>query len=107
MQIQINPGDITATPPIEERIQQDVDHAMRYHREQVTRVEVHLHDENGPKAGKDMRVVMEARLAGHQPLTVDCTAVDLYTAIKEAANKLERAVKSHLERHETQLRDGG
>ena len=100
MQIQINGADVKATPAIEETVENEVTHALRHHAEQVTRVEVHLHDENGPKHGKDMRVVMEVRLAGHQPMTVDSHGVDLYAVVKDTASKLERAVKHKLERHD-------
>src|SRR4051794_670127 len=38
---------------------------------QITRVEVHLRDVNGPKsAGDDKSCLLEARLAGRQPMVV-------------------------------------
>jgi ribosomal subunit interface protein len=100
MQIQINPGEIPATDAIDSHIRSEVEHALRHFREQVTRVEVHLHDLNGQKAGVDKRCLLEARLAGLQPMVAEHVAADMYEAIKIAAEKLERVVRHRLERHE-------
>ena len=65
----------------------------------VTRVEVHLGDENSHKAGgDDKRCLMEARLAGLQPIAVRHQAQTLEQAIDGAAGKLERAIDSRLGR---------
>ena len=61
--------------------------------EQITRVEVHLHDENGHKSGpQDKRCVMEARVAGHQPVAVHHDAATLDAAVSGAADKLEKSL---------------
>ncbi len=91
MQIQIN-GHITQTEPLTEHINKEVNHAMRHFNERVTRVEVHLHDENSEKHGKDKKVILEARPAGHQPVTVTQDGEDLYDTIHQASKKLERAL---------------
>ena len=45
-----------------------VEVTLERHLEDLTRVEVHLSDENGGKSGpKDKRCKMEARPKGHQP----------------------------------------
>ena len=98
MQIQINPGDVDTSPAIDERIEKAVEHAMRHVKDRITRIEVHLHDENGPKHGNDKRCTMEARIAGKDPIAVHHDAPDLYAAIEGAAGKLERAVTHKLER---------
>lgn len=67
--------------------------------DRVTRVEVHLSDQNASKSGPDdKRCLMEFRIAGRQPDTVthDASSVDL--AITGAADKLKRAVEHTLER---------
>lgn len=65
--------------------------------EQVTRVEIHLSDVNGQKAGdNDKRCVMEARLAGRQPIAVTEMANSLHQAIDGAAQKLKRSLDSTL-----------
>jgi hypothetical protein len=65
---------------------------------QITRVEVHLNDVNSHKQGNDKRCLMEARLAGHQPLAVSHTADTLDEAYSGAAEKLERALSHVLDR---------
>jgi ribosomal subunit interface protein len=100
MQIQINPGDVPTSDAIDQHIRDEVEKAMRLISHQVTRVEVHLHDENAQKGGLDKRCVMEARLAGLKPIAVQDEGNDLYLTIKQAAEKLQRAVRNRLDRHE-------
>jgi len=103
MQIQVNRGSINTTDAIVERIEQEVEKHMRLFREQVTRVEVHLHHDDGQNPGVDKKCLMEARLAGFDPLAVDHESEDLYAAITGAAGKLERAVRHKIERHKEHL----
>jgi ribosomal subunit interface protein len=100
MQIQIYASDVTHSSAIDEHVRAELDHALKRFNSQVTRVEAHLHDDNGPKSGKDKRCVLEVRLAGHQPMAVEGNAPDLYEAVRIAAGKLERAVAHKLDRHE-------
>ena len=61
--------------------------------ERLTRVEVHVGDENSHKGGAaDKRCAMEARPAGHQPLAVTHTAATIDEAIDGAADKLEKVL---------------
>jgi hypothetical protein len=58
--------------------------------EHVSRVEVHLSDENGDKGGgHDKRCVMEARIEGHQPIAVTHEAETIEQATIGAAAKLK------------------
>ena len=100
MLIQVNFGDVQSSEAIEARVREEVSSALEHQASRVTRVEVHLRDLNGQKAGIDKRCTMEARLAGFQPLAVEEDREDLYDAIHAAAKKLHRAVKHKLERHE-------
>ena len=73
--------------------------ALSRHSEHITRVEVHLGDENGHKSGlNDKRCVMEARVEGRQPLVVTHHAETLYLAVTGAADKLTRLITSTLGR---------
>lgn len=68
-------------------------------REQITRVEIHLSDENSHKNGPDdKRCVMEARLEGRKPEAVTHQAESLDQAVRGAAGKLERVIESTLGR---------
>jgi hypothetical protein len=67
--------------------------------DQITRVEVHLSDENSQKGGdEDKRCLLEARLAGLQPMAVSHQAATLPQAIDGAATKLAKALESTLGR---------
>ena len=105
MQIQIHSAGIHNSDAINARLQQEVEAALKVWRGQVTRVEAHLHDDNGPKSGKDKRCVLEVRLAGLQPLAVEASTDDMYQSITLAAGKAERAVRHKLERHEAHRSD--
>ena len=99
MQTQINFGDVDASDALTQRVHAAVDKALAHVSQGITRVEVHLRDDNAGKGGSDdKRVVMEARPEGHQPITVDHKGEDLYKVIDETAGKLGRALKSHLDR---------
>lgn len=66
---------------------------------QITRVEVHLSDENGGKGGgDDKRCVMEARVEGRPPAAVTHKAATVDAALHGAADKLARALESTLGR---------
>jgi ribosomal subunit interface protein len=100
MQIQIHASDVHHSNAIEEHVRSELEQTLKRFAAQVTRVEAHLHDDNGPKSGTDKRCLFEVRLAGHQPLAVEASAIDMYEAVRLAAGKLERAVQHKLERHE-------
>lgn len=100
MQIQLNSDNhITGSPQLHDRVQQIVEHELRYQSEQVTRVEVHLNDENAAKGGgSDKRCMLEARVAGMPPVSVEHRAPSIEQAVKGAAEQLARALKTTLEK---------
>jgi len=58
--------------------------------QQITRVEVHLSDENGPKEGlNDKRCMIEARLEGMKPIAVTNHANTQELAVEGAVEKLK------------------
>jgi ribosome-associated translation inhibitor RaiA len=70
---------------------------LRLFEDEITRVEVHLSDVNAEKGGSDdKRCLLEARLAGLRPITVDHQAGTFAHAIDGAAGKLQRALSSTL-----------
>lgn len=76
-----------------------VEKALYRFSERITRVEVHLNDENSHKNGQDdKRCMMEARLEGRQPTAVTDQAASMHQAINGAAEKLCRAIESTLGR---------
>lgn len=74
-----------------------VQHAMRHHREQLTRVVLHLSDQNADKSGDaDKRCAMEGRLRGMQPVAVTHSASTFDQAVSGAADKLARLLENTL-----------
>ena len=61
----------------------------------ITRVELHLKDENGEKEGvNDKTCVLEARLKGKQPIAVTSQADSIEKAVSEAIDKMKVAVNT-------------
>ena len=98
MKIEVRAADLPGSDAIIEHVNKRVHAAIHHWESQVTRVEVHLHDDNAKKAGMDKRCVMEVRLANHQPLVVEDTTDDLYDAVTAAAKKLGTVVQRTLEK---------
>lgn len=99
MKIQINYGDIEHSDAISSHVNQSVESALDLFVDRVTRVEVHLRDDKKKRRGPDdHRCLMEARLAGEQPLAVEARDRDIYNAVNACAEKLKRAVNRKIER---------
>lgn len=61
----------------------------------VTRLEVHLSDENGAKTGsKDKRCLLEARQEGRQPIAVSVLSETYDLALAGAISKLKASLSS-------------
>ncbi|WP_454564860.1 HPF/RaiA family ribosome-associated protein [Pseudomonas sp. AIG] len=95
MQIQVNSDNhIQSSQRLEEWVRTTIESTLERYEEDLTRVEVHLADENGDKPGPhDMRCQLEARPKGHQPISVTHKADSLEQAIDGAAEKLEHALE--------------
>ncbi|WP_460117943.1 HPF/RaiA family ribosome-associated protein [Pseudomonas sp. S2_C03] len=95
MQIQVNSDNhIQSSIRLEEWVRTTIESTLERYEEDLTRVEVHLRDENGDKPGPhDMRCQLEARPKGHQPVSVTHKADTLEQAIDGAAEKLEHALE--------------
>lgn len=102
MLIQVNFGDVERSDAIDQFVRDKVMSHLGHLAEKLTRVEVHLRDDNSSakSSHNDKRCTMEARPAGRQPLVVEHTGDDLYRVITETAGKLSRAVKTNVDRAE-------
>jgi ribosome-associated translation inhibitor RaiA len=98
MQIQINSDHhIVGSPQLAGRVQTLVRDTLERYSDRITRVEVHLNDLNSIKGGSnDKRCLMEARIGGLQPISVNHEAANLDLAIDGAMEKLERAIENRL-----------
>ena len=71
-----------------------IDELERF-RDHITRVEVHLSDENGAKEGvDDIRCLMEARMEGRKPIAVTNKANSAELAIDGAITKINTSVRT-------------
>ena len=100
MQIQINTDhNIAGHEALGAYVRSIVESALSRHSDHITRVEVHLSDENSATGSLDCkRCMMEARLEGHQPIAVTDEAATLDDAVNGAAGKLDRLIESTLGR---------
>lgn len=72
---------------------------LKRHQSHITRIEVHLSDENGKKEGlNDIRCLLEARLEGRQPIAVTCQADNVELAVSGAIDKLTASLETILGR---------
>lgn len=59
----------------------------------ITRVEVHLSDENGKKEGpNDIRCVLEVRMENREPIAVTCDAGSEKDAVSGAIDKMKASL---------------
>ena len=101
MQVMINTDhNIDGREAVAGRITGLVEDALRHVSDHVTRVEVHLTDENSDQKGGvgAMRCVIEARIEGRQPLSASDEATSLDDAVLGTAHKLARLIDNTLGR---------
>lgn len=100
MQVHVNTDrQIQGGESLAQWVQQEALARLARFREQVTRVEIFLSDDNGGKPGtNDKRCRMEARPAGRPPVAVSATADKLADAFTGAAEKLMRALDADIGR---------
>jgi ribosome-associated translation inhibitor RaiA len=105
MQIQVNTdSNIEGQRKLTAHVRSVVESALCRFSDRITRVEVHLSDQNGDRSGHDdKRCMMEARLKGRQPTAVTHHAATLGQAVDGAADRMQRSIESALGR----LRDQG
>jgi ribosomal subunit interface protein len=101
MHIQLNTDkNIQGDERLLEFTEESIKGALARFEDRVTRVEVHFADENGSDkhAGDDKRCILEARLAGQQPVAVTHHAASVREALTGAINKLEKLLNKEAER---------
>jgi ribosome-associated translation inhibitor RaiA len=93
-------NNIVGSDRLSQDVQDIVTEVLGRFSDRLTRVEVHLADENSRAKGgeKDKRCTMEARAAGLQPIAVTEQAPALMQAVSGAAEKLEKTLDRTLER---------
>lgn len=100
MQVQVHTDNhVNGSAGLTAHVESIVAGALDRFGNRVTRVEVHIGDENGHKKGDDdKRCAMEARLSGLQPIAVTGHGATVDIAINAAADKLVRTLDKTLEK---------
>jgi ribosome-associated translation inhibitor RaiA len=101
MQVQVNSNQSIQTHDALERwVTTELHSTLDRFKNDITRIEVHLSDENSDKASDNhMRCMVEARLARHQPLAVNHQAASLDEAFRGACEKIKRSLDHTLGKH--------
>lgn len=109
MQIQLNTDhNITGSERLAELVQAELEDTLGRFSEHLTRIEVHINDIDGERqGGDDKRCMLEARFAGHQPVSVTHNAPEIMIAVAGAAEKLERALDRMMGKLEAPRRRNG
>lgn len=101
MQIQINTDhNIEGNEALAARVSGVIENALGHFSDHITRVEVHLSDENSNKKDgyENMRCMIEVRLEGRQPIAVTHQSTTLDEAVDGAADKLSNLIETTLGR---------
>jgi ribosome-associated translation inhibitor RaiA len=100
MKIQLNTDvHIEGTEALAAWVGSTLEQALARFADSLSRVEVHLSDENGGKGGpQDHRCLLEARPEGRQPMVVTAHGATLEQALQAAVHKLVRRLGSTLGR---------
>ena len=107
MQVQVNTGNGVQNKEALDRWATDfLNEELARFRQELTRIEVQLTDENRGKGGPDdKRCMLEARLTGREPVAVNHQAATMDEAIRGATNKLVRAIEHIFGKLDRQHRD--
>jgi ribosomal subunit interface protein len=96
MKIQFNTDkNIAGTEMLETFVSKKISGALKHFVDKITRIEVHLSDQNADKGGADdIQCKIEARVAGIQPVTVVAKSESKEKAIDDAVDKMKAALTS-------------
>ena len=97
MKIQVNSDNqIAMKAPLSTFVEGEVERTLERFKDRLTRVEVHVSDENSAAKGgvADKRCVIETRPTGLNPLSVSDTAATVEAAVTSASNKMKRLLET-------------
>jgi len=94
MKIQLNTDkNIQGTEKLEAVISEKINHNFKQFAENITRIEIHLSDENANKSGADdIQCKIEARIEGVQPVMVVSKNSSKEIAVDNAINKMKASL---------------
>jgi len=100
MQVQVNTDDhIEGSVALIAQVEADIRDGLSRFADQITRVEVHLSDENADKGGSDdQRCMIEVRPTGQQPMAVTQQGPSIHEACDGALQKMLSKLESSIGR---------
>lgn len=99
MHVEIGYRGTDRSEALDAHVRREIASAIGRFADRLTRVEVHLSDENSRKAGeRDKRCLMEARPRAMDPLVAEDEGEDLFAVVRETARKLERVLEKRIGR---------
>jgi hypothetical protein len=103
MHIQVNHGNhVRLGADVEQRFADIIRETLDRFGDRITRVEMHLSDENAGKHGdSDKRCLIEVRMANLQPIAVSHLAASWQIAFDGALEKVEHAIGHAIGKLET------
>ena len=108
MHVQVNSHHIPGSVELHEWVGSTVEERLERFDDFLTRIEVHVSDENAQKAGADdKRCQIEARPKGHQAVSVTHKAESLQLAVEGAAEKMRHALEHLIGKLDTKVPSGG
>ncbi len=98
MKIQVNTdSSVKGDQRLESIVEEKVENKLKRFQNDITRVEVHIRDENSEKGGPDdKRCLIEARLKGLDPSSATDRANTVEAAVNGAISKLQKVLDSTL-----------
>jgi ribosome-associated translation inhibitor RaiA len=96
MIIQLNTDkNLTIHSEYEAQITSKLNHDLERYTDHISRIEVHMSDENGSKGGiNDKKCLLEARFEGKPPIVTSDLGDTYDLALKGATEKLRNALKT-------------
>jgi len=100
LKIQLNTDkNITGDERLQSYLSSLIENELSRFSDHITRIEVHLSDENGQKRGaNDKRCMLEARLKNRQPIAVTSHANTVEKAVNDALDKLRASIGTKYDR---------
>lgn len=94
MQVQLNTDkNISGTEKLEAYVTEKLNHALKHYANKVTRIEIHLSDQNADKGGADdIQCKIEARVEGLKPVLVVSKSSSKETALDDAVSKMKASL---------------
>lgn len=98
MKIQLNTDqNIEGNERLQAFLENKISNALSRFESYLTRVEVHLSDENAGKNGpNDKRCLLEVRPQGREPLTVTANSDTVESAVNNALEKIKKVLDTEV-----------